>query len=736
MVQHRGWRRVGVGIAAAVLAWTPGLPLQGSMAHEPVPMNRQDCTEQRGYYLDILLRNTLLYNSDLYAQTGQLELAARSLHHGATLVPTIENPNLRSELVARLIGREGGQPSTLDQLLTYYQTTKQTEALLPLLEAIAVGARSLNGDSYGMINSRQATLVRLAQIYHDLGYPEQARAQLDEAQFSLVSLQGEGYGLLVAPMAETYATLGESETAIALLDPALALTRQMSLDTGSDRLAYQSDIFSTLAIAYARSGALSTAMQILGEIRHDGIRARTLIAMADYQPSADQSIRLLDQAAQQFQTLTPEERSPLVGPLALGYGQAGQWEAALRQVDQIQSAEAKIRSLSELAALQASQPSTGTDRDLLAELVTTAQGMTPFYDGDRLIEQTAQSYIDQQHYDLALQLSQQLDENLKSNLLQRLIPAASRHGAMDVAYAALAVIPPGWENQLYYLSLKEIVAAYAQAGQYDQALAELGNLRNTPYVPSYTQAQIAIAQAYGAEGNTEAAVDHLNQALQSMTDLEAAIEQEMLITIAGQFAKLDRPEEAIAVQTQVLGQDSYGVVSSMDALLDQYLRADHDELAVQLVQAVEVGYGRDRLLYQILNHQLNLGDYGAAASTAGQLDDDRQQIVAWLTVVDYYTAAAQPEPALALLEQATAIATALDGMDEDSAATNPDRAAAMQVDGSIPYRDPLDRGTLIESIAVRYAELRQHETAVEVSRALRSPLAQDQLKQRLMCYQD
>ncbi|TVQ16764.1 MAG: hypothetical protein EA367_19315 [Leptolyngbya sp. DLM2.Bin15] len=734
MVQSRSWRRVGVGVAAAVLAWTPVLPLQVSVANEPAPVNRQDCTEQRGYYLGILLRNTLLYNSDMYARTSQFELAAQSLNHGATLVPMLDDPSLRSELVAHLIGRAGGQPSTLDQLLDYYQATQQTETLLPLLEAIAVGARSLTG-GYGVINNRQATLVRLAQIYHELGYADLARIQLDEAQSSLAALQGDGYGLLVAPMAETYAALGDSETAIALLDPALTLTRQMSLDSGSDRLAYQSDIFSTLATAYARAGEFTTALQIVNDIQHDGIRARTLIAIANDQPSSDPS-RLIDQAAQQIQTLTPEERSPLLGPLALGYGQAGQWDTALRQVDQIQSAEVKIRILSELAALQASQPSTGTNRDLLAELVTTAQGITPFYDGDRLIEQAAQAYIDQQHYDLALQLSQQLDETLKSNLLQRLIPAASRHGAMDVAYEALAVMPPGWENQLYYLGLKEIVAAYAQAGQYDQALTELGNLRNTPYVPSYTQAQIAIAQAYGAQGNPEAAVDHLNQALQSMTDLEAAVEQELLITIAGQFARLNRPQEAIAVQTRLLAQDNYGVVSSMDALLDQYLRADHDELAVQLVQAVEAGYGRDRLLYQIFNHQLNLGDYGAAASTAEQLDDDRQKIVAWLTVVDYYTAAAQPEPALALLAQATAIATALDGVDEDSATTNPDRAAAMQMDGSIPYRDPLDRGTLIESIAMRYAELRDHETAIEVSRALRSPLDQNQLQQRLICYRD
>jgi hypothetical protein len=730
MGQHRGWRRVGLGIAAAVFAWTPGLPLSVSSANEPGVIEHQMCSQPRGYYLDILLRNTLLYNSDRYAQSGQFELAARSLYHGATLVPTLEDPRLRAELVAYLIGRAGGQPSTLDQLLAHSQATNQPEALLPLLEAIAVGAQSLTGD-YGVVYTRQATLVRLAQIYHDLGDAAQARAQLDAAQATLPMLQGDGYGLRVAPMAEAYAALGESETAIALLEPALMVTRQMSLDAGSDRLAYQSDILSTLAIAYHRAGDEATALQILDDMQPGGSRARTLIALAAAQPT--QAIPLLDQATQQLLTLPAAERSPLLHPLAVGYARAGQWDRAWQQVDSMPSPEEKIRTVSELAALQTAS---GSSRDLFAELVTTAQGMTPFYDGDRLLEQTAQTYIDQGHYDLVLRLSELLDENQRSNLLQRLIPVASRNGGLEVAYAALAAMPPGWENQLYYLSLKEIVAAYAEQGQYDQALRELEQLRNTPSVPSYTQAQIAIAQAYGAQGHSEAAVMYLNQALQSMTDLDAAVEQDLLITIAGQFARLDRPEEAIAVQTRVLAGDSFSVIPPTDALLTQYLNADHEALAMQLAQSVQAGDARDRLLYPILTHQLNLGRYEAAASTVAQLQDERQQIVAWLTLVDYYTAAGTPDLAVPRLAQATAIATALDGVDEDSAATNPDRAAAMQMDGSIPYRDPLDRGTLIEAIALRYAELRYHETAVEVSQSLRSPQAQAALQQQLLCYRD
>lgn len=731
MGQHRGWRRVGMGIAAAVLAWMPGWPLAVSLANEPGVIDPQICPQQRGYYLDILLRNTLLYNSNRYAQSGQFELAARSLYHGATLVPTLEYPHLRSELVAYLIGRSGGQPSTLDQLLAHAQSTNQPEVLLPLLEAIAVGAQSLTGD-YGVVYTRQATLVRLAQIYHVLGDSAQARTQLDAAQASLPGLQGDGYGLRVAPIAEAYVALGDSETAIALLDPALALTRQMSLDSGSGRLAYQSDIFSTLAIAYHRAGDEATALQILDEIHQEGIRVRTLIALAAAQP-AEQAIPLLDQATQQLLSLPAAERSPLLHPLAVGYAQAGQWDRAWQQVDAISSPEEKIRTLAELAALQMAP---GSNRDLFAELVTTAQGITPFYDGDRLLEQTAQTYIDQGQYDLVLRLSELLDENQRSSLLQRLIPVASRNGDLDVAYAALAAMPPGWENQLYYLSLKEIVAAYAEQGQYDQALRELDNLRNTPSVPSYTQAQMAIAQAYGVQGQPETAVMYLNQALQSMTDLDATVEQELLITIAGQFARLDRPQEAIAVQTRVLAGESYTVIPPTDALLTQYLNADHEGLAMQLAQSVQAGDARDRLLYQILTHQLNLGRYEAAASTVAQLQDERQQVVAWLTLVDYYTAAGTPDLALPRLAQATAIATALDGVDEDSTATNPDRVAAMQMDGSIPYRDPLDRGTLIEAIALRYAELRHHETAVEVSLALRSPQDQAALQQRLLCYRD
>jgi hypothetical protein len=61
-------------------------------------------------------------------------------------------------------------------------------------------------------------------------------------------------------------------------------------------------------------------------------------------------------------------------------------------------------------------------------------------------------------------------------------------------------------------------------------------------------------------------------------------------------------------------------------------------------------------------------------------------------------------------------------------------AEAAQIDPSIPIWDEFDRGSLITSIAIRYAELQQYDAARQAAQALRSVSDRDRLMQRLDCY--
>jgi lipopolysaccharide biosynthesis regulator YciM len=730
---HKGWQPA-LGIMVLCIASMSPIPLAVAQTQTQSSTPLSDCTEQRGQILERLTRD-LIYRSQQYVRSGQFDLAARSLEQALQIVATVEEPFAKTDIVANIAGETGAQPGTLQQLVDHAIATQQPDIPLDLLPKIVNATQTLDGE-YAVINVKRAIFVQLAQYYTVLEQPESARSLLDQARQLLDSLHGDGFGLIAAPVAEGYAALGDNQAAIEILNQAVQRTEAMTTNEPD----YLSDIYSAIATAYARARANQQALQVAQRVQLAAVKARTLAAIANHSAQAGSSTQLaqtqitqtLTQALSLAQTLPAASRSNILSQIALVYGQLGQWDKALEQAEAIASAEVKIQTLATLASMsdRANRPSEYAR--FLSSIDAIAQTIVPFYNGDAVLRQIFTEYIANQQYELAFQFSQSLDGTLQDNLLLKLVEEASAAGEFAIALQAAEAVPPGWENQTRSIALRSVATGYAQAGQYTQALQLLSQIGDTSGYPSRVLTHVAIAQAYRKDEQPELAIEQLNQALQALQPLENSYTKlDALSLIAVQFAQLNQPERAAEVQTQTLEtaktlqpNASYGV----EQLVKQYLNAEEYALALQLVETIENEFEHDRFLQSILQQMVEVGDLPSVLQAADAIRNPNQKIAFWVKLADYYRGMGQAEQAADILAKAFAIAQALSGPDANSF------AEAAQLDPSIPIEDEFDRGSLIEAIAIRYAELGQDDVAQQTAQALRSSSDRARLIQRLACY--
>ncbi|HIK18174.1 MAG TPA: hypothetical protein IGS53_23210 [Leptolyngbyaceae cyanobacterium M33_DOE_097] len=332
-------------------------------------------------------------------------------------------------------------------------------------------------------------------------------------------------------------------------------------------------------------------------------------------------------------------------------------------------------------------------------------------------------------------MTQPLDATLQQDLLLKLIEAASTAKELEIARQAVALLAPGWQNQTRSLGWRAVATGYAAAGQYEQAIQLLSQIEDTPDYPSRILTQLAIAQAYSDNGQPAAATQQLNQALQPLQTLDnTSAKLEALSRVAAQFAQLGQSQRAVEVQTQALkltkavSSNTPSKTYVIEQFISQYLNAEQYLLALQLVQTLENEAEHDRQLQRVLQQMLEVGDLATARQAVKKIRNPQQRIAFWVRTSDYYSGIGQPEQAAEILAQAFEIAQALPGIDENRF------TEAAQIDPSIPIDDEFDRGSLITSIAIRYAELNQFDLANQTAKALRSPADQQQLLQRLACY--
>jgi len=690
--------------------------------------------ERRGQVIKALTRE-LIYASDRYSNSGYINLAARSLTQALRIVPTVEDSLTKTDLIATIAGNRGGQPSTMERIVNYSITTKQPKIALELLPKIAQVTQTLNG-KYSVINVKRSILTQLANYYTRLDQPNQARPLLEQARQALDSLHGDGFGLIAAPVAEGYTAIGDTPKAIAILNQALQLTEAMKTNNQT----YLGDIFKSISTAYANAGAMEQALQVAQRIKVANSKSTTLTHIASRYAQAgqpEQANTIFAQALKLAQTAPEGNQASVLSQIAIKNAQVGQFDTALEVAQTIASADAKARTLAEIAALYDRANQFEKAVAILPQISAIAQSVTPFYDADTLFREIFADYISDLQYKLAFQFSQTLDLTLKDQSLLKLVEEASAAGDFALALRVVEVIPPGWQNQVKHLSLRHVAAGYAKARKYDQAMQLLESIEDNSDYPNRTLARVAIAKSYTEDGQPDKAIEQLNQALQSLDTLKNSSSKiQALSQITVGYAQAGQPDRAVEVHTQALEiEDALNPgpppspSEAVRQLVNQYLGAQQYTLAIQLIQTLKGEYEHDGELQRILNQMLEVGEFQPVLQTANTIRNPNQKVAFFLKIADFYIGTGQPDKAAEILAQAFAIAQTIEGPEERLF-----EEAAQRIDPSIPPSDEFDRGSLIEAIAIRYAELRQHNLAAQTAQALQSSTYRERLNQRLACY--
>jgi hypothetical protein len=677
-----------------------------------------DCSQEPGQTL-IRLARDLIYQSQRDANNGQTARAAQLMQHALQLLPAVNDPFVRTDLVSSLVA----DYSPLEKLVDQAVLTRQPETVLTLLPGVVPVTQALEGE-YGVINVKQSLLARLAHYYTVLGYPDLARPLLNEARQLLDRLHGDGFGLISAPVVQGYIALGDTQSAIALLDQSRQLTAAM---TTQDE-AYHDSIDATLAEGYAAAGALDTALQIAELLKAPAIQASTWVSIAAVMSASGQIDAARSLLARARAQALPDQ-SELLANIALGYAQANAPAQGLQLAEQIPSTQLKLRTLATLAAAYTAAQQPEAAAALLSRISAMAQEITPFYDGDALLRQVVTDYLAHQQYALAFQFAQTLDGLLQEESLLQLIDASTAAGEFDLALQAAETLPPGWQNQIRSLGLQRVATAYAQAGQYDQAIQLLPRIGEIADAPHQALTRLAIAAAYLQAGHPDPARVLLQQAHQSLVKLDNALPKlDALGLVAVQYALAGDLDQTMAVQMQILDMakafDSASTpVYVREQLVNQYLRANRYDLALRLVQSLPDNVEHDARLYPILNQWFETGDRLAAWQRVKEIREPSTQVTFLLKLADDFRATGDLEQASAILEQAFALTQTMAGP-EEMVSNDPD----------MPYFSEFDRGSLTEAIAIGYAELGAHDQAEQTAQTLQSMAAREQLRQRLACY--
>jgi tetratricopeptide (TPR) repeat protein len=503
---------------------------------------------------------------------------------------------------------------------------------------------------------------------------------------------------------------------------------------------YLGDIFQSISTAYANAGAMEQALQVAQRIKVANSKSTALTHIASRYAQAgkpQQANTIFAQALKLAQTAPEGNRASLISQIAIKNAQVGQLDKGLQVAQTIAAADAKARTLAEIAALYDRANQFEKAVAILPQISASGKGITPFYDADTLFREIFADYISDRQYKLAFQFSQTLDSTLQDQSLLKLVEEASAAGDFPLALRVVEVIPPGWQNQVKHLSLRHLAAGYAKAGKYDQAMQLLPSIEDSSDYPSRTLARVAIAKSYTENGQRDKAIEQLNQSLKALSTLKnSSAKIQALSQIAVEYAQAGQRDRAVEVHTQALKiQDSLnpGAPASpsyaVEQLVNQYLGAQQYPLAIQLVQTLKSDYEHDRELQRILNQMLEVGEFQPVLQTANTIRNPNQKVAFLVKIADFHIGTGQSDKAAEILAQAFAIAKTIEGPEERFTPQEVQR-----IDPSIPPSDEFDRGSLIEAIAIRYAQLGQHNLATQTAQVLQAPTYRERLLQRLACY--
>lgn len=687
--------------------------------------------------------STLLEQAGSALDNRDSETAIRSLQQALSIALQTQQSASRLDLIRTWLLWVRGDSTTQFQWLMQQADKTQTVQLKSLLDQLFQLTQRLT-PSYSL--NKTLALVAIARYYAVLNQPQSAIAVLDQARSAARFIQGAAVQsdalLNVAAEYTARSQFQTAQTILAQVDPAV----QKIPSSQSIRV----DLLQRLATLYAQAGNDTKAKGIAAQLPKNS--EPNAIALRDI-ANVYSTTGKLDRAEQIIPTIaTPAHKAIALSQLAAAYDLAKQPEKATQ----------RFRQAVQLAKSPAGIGSRILTKDQVIKELITSYLKAGRRDEARQLAQTDLNFyrseafkaivladIEAKQRDRAKQfLTEQLskiqsnsDGNYGFDVLQTAVDAQLFDWVLQ-EWTRISSINYGLQDQ----QVERIVKSYAQTGQFSQVLKWVEQLpiANRPVLQTKLRSTIAL-QAHRA-GQTAWAKNLLQQTQQRINILQKASRERLereggdalepldiqyigLSAIALSYAQIGEAETTRQLLEQVVKLNSSandtGLGGRVDNPFNLFLEAKQAIGALQLAQGTENPQGREYRLQSVASLLLSQNRFDLAAPIVNQLTPAKRKTQLLLAIAQRYNELGQSNQALPILAQAFKLAQTIPGEESEF--------ERFGTDGTTVIDMTDDRGSLIEAIAVQYAQLKQPNQALKVANTLQDKKTREQALQQVNC---
>jgi len=671
--------------------------------------------------------------------------ALQSLQETLAIAVQLRNTRLQAELLQRwLLDANDGYLAPRWQRLTQNvdQQAQSPQLRATLGQFLQTANRLTSAHSYVKTRS----LAAIARYYVALapGENQQSRQALEQARQAAGFIRGEIFTAnALIDVAETYALMGDTTSAMVVLIQVGGAVEQIPPNTSEP---LKLVILQRMATTYAQIGYFAEAREIVARLPDQSelqsIALRGIVEGAiTFGP-----LTAAEEVARSIPSIT--QRILAFEALAIAYhntnqpAKAEQWVSQARQLAEstnLPNSEFTFGNLVETylqlgqrdEALQLAQTSLRSSRQEVIKSVILAFSQAGQND-------VVESWLSEQLSDIET-ISDSWEQRLYLGDLFQVAIATQQFEWIGKEWSRIAAIDYGPQDG----QVVEVATAYAATGQYAQAAewAQQLPLANRPVLRVRLLAVIAL-KAHQA-GETRWANNLLQQTLQSVDALATTYQRQFpedltqgpqikpsaLTAIAVVYSQTGQTDLMRPLLQQVSQLDSSITEPTFGGPSDQpfavFVDAKQYVGALQLAQATRSSEVRESRLQTSATALLQQNRFDLALPVVNQLTEASRKAQLLLAIAQRYGDLQQVNAALPILAQAFQVAQTIPGEESQF-----DRLGAEG--GTIIDRTD-DRGSLLEAIALQYAQLGQSDRAYQVAYRLQETRLRQQVTQTIQC---
>ncbi len=723
------------------------LPVYVSLAQEPPVAN--SCNPDESLQSRVIIP---LEQARAALEHKQGESALRSLQEALPAALQLKDTRIPLDVLQQwLLDANEGYPTTrFQRLMQHVDVPNQSAQIQSVLEQLLQLTYRLTPET-SYVKTR--SLAAIARQYGMLGQSQLAMKGLEGARVAAGSIQGAIFtanGLL--DVAEGYTAISQPQRALSILAQIEPVIQKIPPNT-EEPLKFI--ILERMAATYAQAGDYAKAQEITTRLPKNSDSQSVAQRGIVQAYIAAQNLKM----AQQLTTAiaSPSQKVPALGKLVVAYHQSGQLDKAaqlLRQAVQLaQSPEvvrdailqdALVRGLVDAhlqvgqrdEALRLAQSALGTSKEEAVKAVLIAYskaGQTNRVE-QWLSEQLSTILRNPNDWEQKLYMGGLLQTAIETQRFEWIRKQWSQISAID------------YGSVLQDWQVVKMAAGYAQTGQHLQAVQWVQQLPldNRPVL--YIKLLATIAQKAHQSGATEWANRLLNQTLQTIDPLITAYQEKIsreggnlferdrikpqaLAAIAVVYAQMGQAETTRQLLEQVIQLDvnmsDPSIAPPIDNPFAVFMEAQQYVGALQIAQGTKDSGIRESRLQQSATGLLRQNRFDLALPTIEQLTVPNNKTQLLLASVQRYGELQQVDKALPLLSQAFQVAQTIPGEESE--------VMRFGTDGLTVVDREDDRGSLLEAIALQYAQFKQFDQALKVANTLQEKQLREQTIGRIKC---